>query len=142
KLTKLGIEFDRNIAESKDSVEFTETELKGVLAATKTPWKRANGKYMVYINGPNYSEVMSNADDQEVRKKIFVHYNNRAYPKNLVTLDSLFFYRDKFAKLLGFDSYAAYSVVDKMAGSPAKVWAFEKDLVSKLTPNVTKELAE
>jgi thimet oligopeptidase len=142
KLTRLGIEFDRNIGESKDSVEFTEEQLKGVAANTKAPWKRANGKYMVYVNGPNYTEVMSNVDDEATRKTMYIHYNNRAYPKNIAVLDSLFFYRDKLAKRLGFDSYAAYSVVDKMSGSPAKVWAFENDLIAKLTPNVTKELNE
>jgi len=142
KLTKLGIDFDKNIAESKDSITFAEEDLKGLPGNTSAPWKGAGGKYIVYVNGPNYNEVMSNAVSDSTRHTMYLHYNNRAYPKNIQVLDSLFFYRDAFAKKLGFASYAAYSVVDKMAATPANVWNFEHDLVEKLTPHVTKELDE
>ncbi|MEJ7679423.1 MAG: M3 family metallopeptidase [Segetibacter sp.] len=57
-------------------------------------------------------------------------------------LDSLFYYRHKFANKLGFRSYAEYAVVDKMAASPAHVWKFENDLVAKLTPFVTDQMNE
>lgn len=142
KLTKLGIDFDKNIAQSKDSVEFTERELLGIDENTKGPWKRSNGIYMVYVNGPNYAEIMTNADHDSTRRTMYVHYNNRAYPGNIAVLDSLFYYRNEFAKRLGFNSYAAYSVIDKMSGSPATVWHFENDLIAKLTPHVTNELNE
>jgi thimet oligopeptidase len=142
KLVNYGIQFDKNIAESKDSVEFTAQELVGVPENTKQPWKRANGKYMVYVNGPNSIEIASNADDANTRRTMYLRYNNRAYPSNKMVLDSLFFYRNEYAHLLGFKSYAALSVVDKMAASPANVWRFENDLLAKLKPGVTQELAE
>ncbi|MEO6672597.1 MAG: hypothetical protein ABIN93_04145, partial [Ginsengibacter sp.] len=47
KLVNYGIEFDKNIAESKDSVQFEEQDLAGVAASIKAPWRRANGKYVV-----------------------------------------------------------------------------------------------
>ncbi len=142
KLINLGIEFDKNIAEYKDSVSFSESNLAGVADNIKKPWKRANGNYMVYINGPNYSEIISNATNPDTRHTVYLHYNNRAYPKNIKTLDSLFYYRNLFAKKLSFRSYAEYATIDKMAGSPARVWNFENELVKKLRPNVTKELNE
>ncbi|MFT3679522.1 MAG: hypothetical protein QM791_04575 [Ferruginibacter sp.] len=40
KLIALGNQFDRNIAESKDSISFTAAELEGVPAVMQTPWKR------------------------------------------------------------------------------------------------------
>ena len=89
KLIAFGLQFDKNIAESRDSVEFSEDDLRGVPANTKAPWKRANGKYIVVVNGPNYTEVMSNADNSETRHTMYLHYNNRAYPKNVQVLDSL-----------------------------------------------------
>ncbi|MFT3679521.1 MAG: M3 family metallopeptidase [Ferruginibacter sp.] len=94
---------------------------------------------MVYINGPNYINIVENALNSNTRKAIFMRYNNRAYPKNIDVLDSLLYYRNVYAKLLGFSSYAAYSVVDKMAATPANVWAFENDLIKQLTPLVTEE---
>ena len=142
KLINLGIEFDKNLAEYKDSVSFSESDLSGVAENIKKPWKRQNGNYIVYINGPNYIEIISNATNPDTRHTIYLNYNNRAYPKNIKTLDSLFYYRNLFAKKLRFRSYAEYATIDKMAGSPARVWNFENDLVKKLTPNVTKELNE
>lgn len=142
KLISLGTSFDRNIAESKDSVEFTFDELKGVPEATMAPWKRANGKYMLYVNGPNNIDIANYAENDATRKTMFIHYNNRAYPKNIAVLDSLFFYRQKLADVLGFKSYADYALVTKMAANPTNVWNFENDLINKLEPHVTTELKE
>jgi thimet oligopeptidase len=140
KMIELSNAFDQNIAESRDSIVFTAAELKGVPEDDMKPWKRADGNYVVYINLPGYVKVAENADNSETRKNIYMHYNNRAYPANLVVLDSLIYYRDLFAKLLGFKSYAAYAVVDKMAGSPERVWEFENDLIQKLSPIVKNEV--
>jgi Zn-dependent oligopeptidase len=142
KLVNYGIAFDRNIAEHRDSIVFTEEALAGVKETTKNPWKRAGGSYVVHINGPAYTEIMSNASKPDTRKQMFLKYNNRAYPQNLVVLDSLLYYRKQFANLLGFKSFAAYALVDKMAKTPSNVWNFEYDLIARLTPLVTKEIAE
>ena len=141
KLVELGNKFDRNIAESKDSLEFTAAGLEGLPAAVLTPWKREGDKYIVLVNGPNNTSIAENAANSNTRKAMFMAYNNRAYPKNIEVLDSLFYYRDIFAKKLGFSSYAAYSVADKMAAKPETVWAFENGLIKKLSPLVSKELS-
>lgn len=140
KIIELGNAFDRNIAESKDSLEFSLDDLKGVDAEAINSWKRPNGKYVVYVNGPNAVNIGENADKASTRKTFNLHYNNRAYPKNIAVLDSLLYYRNIYAKKLGFSSYAAYSVADKMAAKPENVWAFENDLIQKLTPLVTEEV--
>ncbi len=106
------------------------------------PWQRSNGRYVVTINGPNLTEIASKADNDTTRKIMYMHYMNRAYPANIKVLDSIFYYRQQYAQKLGFKSYAAYGVVDKMSASPATVWKFENDLVAKLTPHVTREINE
>jgi Zn-dependent oligopeptidase len=142
KLIDFGTDFDRNIAESKDSVSFTLADLKGVPDATIAPWKRADGNYMVKVTGPNYVDILTYAESDAARHNFYNHYNNRAYPKNIETLDSLFFYRQKFATALGFKSYADYALITKMAANPTNVWNFENDLIAKLTPHATIELKE
>lgn len=139
-LIKLGNAFDKNIAESKDSLTFTELELKGIDAESLQSWKLPNGKYVVYVNGPNVIKISDNAENANTRKTFGLRYNNRAYPQNIAVLDSLLYYRNVYAKKLGFSSYAAYSLVDKMAAKPENVWAFENDLIKKLTPLVTDEI--
>lgn len=140
KLIELGNAFDKNIAESKDSLVFSEIELKGIDAETMNSWKRSNGKYVVYVNGPNTIKIGENADNSKTRKVFGLRYNNRAYPQNIAVLDSLFYYRNTYAKKLGFPSYASYALVTRMAAKPENVWAFENDLIKKLTPLVTDEV--
>jgi Zn-dependent oligopeptidase len=140
KLIKLGIEFDKNIADSKDSLVFNETDLKGVDAETLKSWKRPNGTYVVSVTGPNRIKINENADNANTRKSFYLRYDDRAYPQNIAVLDSLLYYRNLYAKKLGFSSYAAYSLIDKMAAKPENVWSFENDLIKKLTPLVTDEM--
>ena len=142
KLIDFGTQFDRNIAESKDSVSFSLADLKGLPDATIAPWKRADGHYEVYVNGPNYINIGTYAEADETRKAMFLHYQNRAYPKNIKTLDSIFYYRQQYATVLGFRSYAEYALITKMAANPQNVWNFQNDLVTRLTPYVTTELKE
>lgn len=140
KIIALGSQFDKNIAESKDSIEFSKAELQGVPDKTMAPWLRTNGKYMVRITGPNNNDVLRYADNETTRHTIFLHYYNRAYPSNIQVLDSLFYYRQQLADLLGFKTYAAYALVQKMAAKPSAVWNFLDDLRDKLTPGIKPEL--
>ncbi|WP_281336702.1 M3 family metallopeptidase [Flavobacterium eburneipallidum] len=140
KLIELGNAFDKNIAESKDSLTFSESELKGIDAESLQSWKHPNGTYVIPVNNTNVTKISENAENSNTRKVFGLRYNNRAYPQNITVLDSLLYYRNTYAKKLGFSSYAAYSVVDKMAAKPENVWAFENDLIQKLTPLVTEEV--
>ena len=106
----------------------------------KQNWKRPNGDYVLYINTPNAIDISKNAASEDTRKKI-LKYTNRAYPQNFKVLDSLLYYRQQYAVKLGYNSYAAYALTDKMAGNPESVWQFENNLVAKLTPHVTTDIA-
>ncbi len=141
KLIEFSNEFDKNIAESKDSLIFTENELKGIDPEILLSWKKPNGKYVVTVNGPNRILISENADNATTRKIFGQHYDSRAYPKNIMVLDSLLYYRNLYAKKLGFASYASYALIDKMASNPKNVWNFENDLIKKLTPLVSDEIA-
>lgn len=141
-LINYSTQFDKNIAEYKDSAVFTLAELKGVEEGKLKEWKKGDDRYVVNINGPNYTEMMTNASNPATRHTALLKYNDRAYPKNIKVLDSMLYYRNVLAKTLGFKSYAAFSVVDKMSETPANVWHFINDLKTKLAPGLQKELNE
>ncbi|HLA58357.1 MAG TPA: M3 family metallopeptidase, partial [Puia sp.] len=141
RITMLGIEFDRNIGTSRDSIHFSESDLQGVPGNLKLKWKRPNGEYILYINAPNAEDISKYAVSDATRKQMYYKYNNRAYPKNIQVLDSLLYYRKQYAGKLGYNSYAAYKLTDKMAGIPQAVWNFEYGLAEKLAPKVTSDLA-
>ncbi len=140
-LTALSLEFDKNIGISRDSIVFTEDQLTGLPDAQKKKWKRSGGEYVLYINTPNAVDISRYAVSNDTRRQMFIKYNNRAYPQNIKVLDSLLYYRQQYARKLGYNSYAAYALADKMAGKPEAVWNFENGLVEKLTPNVTSDIA-
>jgi thimet oligopeptidase len=142
KLIDFGNDFDKNLAEFKDSIEYTQADLAGVPETASAPWKRPNGKYMLRINGPNELTILKYAGLDATRHSMYSKYMNRAYPANITALDSLFYYRQKLADQLGYKTYAEYALVTKMAGKPATVWAFLNDLQAKLTPGVAPELDE
>ena len=142
KLVTLSTTFDKNISDSKDSISYTEEDLKGVPNEYKKAWKKADGTYTVYIDEPNCNNILRYAESDATRHSIYLKYNNRAYPQNIAVFDSLLCYRDVFAKKLGFKSYASYAVVNKMAATTANVWNFEYDLAKKLTPQIPKDLKE
>jgi Zn-dependent oligopeptidase len=142
KLIDFGNNFDKNLAEFKDSIEFTTADLAGVPDVASGPWKRPNGKYMLRINGPNELTILKYAELDGTRHAMYAKYMNRAYPANMGALDSLFYYRQKLADQLGYKTYAEYALVTKMAGKPSTVWAFLNDLQAKLTPGVAPELNE
>jgi thimet oligopeptidase len=142
KITYYAVQFDKNIAESKDSIEFNKEELAGIADHIKASWKRANDKFVIYINAPNHNNVTRYAENAEIRHTMHLRYNNRSYPENLNVLDSLLYYRNLLARKLGFRSFAEYTVIDKMAATPENVWDFKYNLVNKLTPQLSKELKE
>ncbi len=142
KLTELGLLFDKNIATSSDSIQYDDAELAGVPDNVKDSWKTPSGKYILYINTPNAQNILRYADAEQSRRQMYTKYANRAYPQNMKVLDSLFYYRQKSAEKLGYRSYAAYALVNKMAATPERVWQFENNLIAKLAPNVTSDLNE
>ncbi|PJJ83851.1 M3 family metallopeptidase [Mucilaginibacter auburnensis] len=142
KLIALGSRFSRNIAEHKDSLKLTADEVKGVPENLSKAWKRADGSYMVIVNGPNNNNIMKYANDENTRRMMLTKYYNRAYPANIAVLDSMFYYRQQLAEQLGFKTYAEYALVQKMAAKPSNVWSFLEDLRDKLTPHVPEALGE
>jgi Zn-dependent oligopeptidase len=140
KLAELESSFDRNINDYNDSIEFAENELKGIPKDLLEEWKHGTGKYTVVLNEPNCNVILTFASNEKTRQTIYLKHNNRAYPANIKVLDSLFFYRNELAKTLGFKSYAAYTITDKMAKNPNNVWTFLGDLKNKLTPAAKNDL--
>ena len=67
-------------------------------------------------------------------------YNNRA-PSNVAVLETAIDVRYQLARLLGFDSWAAYQLADRMAQTPARVFSFERSLDKQLMPQATRDLA-
>jgi Zn-dependent oligopeptidase len=118
-LVKIGQDFSRNIREDVRTVTVNNvSELEGLPADYIARHKPdASGKITLTIEYPDSLPVFSYAKNEELRKRMYIAYNNRAYPKNIEVLDRLIAKRHELANLLGYPDWADYITADKMVGS-------------------------
>ncbi len=125
-LVVLGQDFDRNIRTDLRTVTVKNpAELEGLpqdFIAKHKP--DANGVITLTIDYPDSLPVFSFAKNEDLRKRMYMEYNNRGYPKNLVTLDKLIARRAELATLIGYASWADYITADKMVGSATNASQF------------------
>jgi len=77
----------------------------------------SDGRIKLTINYPDAIPVFTYAKSESLRKRMYMEYNNRAFPKNIEVLDKMIAKRYELANLLGFPNWAAYITSDKMVGS-------------------------
>ena len=130
-LVKIGQEFDRNIREDVRSIQAKPAELAGVPEDwMKSHPPAADGTVKVTINYPDYIPVMTYATSDDLRRRLYMEYNNRGYPKNVETLRRMLETRSELAKTLGFPTWADYITANKMAGDAGTVRSFIDRIVS------------
>ncbi len=76
------------------------------------------GRIRITTQYPDVFPAMTYADDPEVRRRLLHEFMNRAFPENVPVLDTLLAQRHEFARLLGYSSYAAFAIEDKMVATP------------------------
>jgi thimet oligopeptidase len=118
-LVKIGQEFSRNIREDQRIVMARNVgELDGLPADFIARHKpNPDGSVALTIEHPDAIPVLSYAKSDDLRKRMYMESNIRAYPKNLAVLDTLIAKRYELATLLGFNNWADYATADKMVGS-------------------------
>ena len=128
----IGQEFERNIREDVRYLELDSVEdLAGLPAdyiAAHPP--NEDGKIVISTQYPDVLPFFEYAESDELRKKMSLLFNSRAYPQNEEVLRKLIEARYELAQLIGFDNYAELVTADKMAASPERVADFLADLKS------------
>ncbi|MGD0739339.1 MAG: M3 family metallopeptidase [Terracidiphilus sp.] len=129
KATQLSLEFSRNIQEGGKTIDAAPGELEGLPAdyiARHPAQKSENGAERVTLttDPPDMMPVMTFAASAELRKKMFLAYNTRAYPANRQILLDLLATRQEIASILGFRSWADLATADQMMESAANVRKF------------------
>jgi thimet oligopeptidase len=124
KITDLGLKFGRNVADGTLKVTASKTELDGLPAdyiALHKP--AADGAYTLTTEQPDVMPVLTFAKSPELRRRMFLAYNQRAYPQNVQVLKDLLTTRQDLATILGYAHYADLATADQMMGSAANVQA-------------------
>ncbi len=117
-ISEVGSAFDRTINEDVRTVLLDgAAELDGLPADYVARHPPKEGKIAVTTAYPDVFPVLQYAKRAEVRQRLQREFLDRGYPKNLEVLSRLLEKRHELARLLGYDTYAAYVTEDKMIGS-------------------------
>ncbi|MGZ5148313.1 MAG: M3 family metallopeptidase, partial [Burkholderiales bacterium] len=125
KATMSSLEFSRNIQEGGKTIVATQAELDGLppdYLGRHQP--DASGQITLTTDQPDMQPVMTFASNGELRERMFVAYNTRAYPVNKQILLDLLSTRQEIATVLGFRSWADLATADQMMGSAVNVREF------------------
>ena len=125
KATMSSLEFSRNIQEGAKTIVATQAELDGLppdYLGRHQP--DAGGQITLSTDQPDMQPVMTFATNGDLRERMFLAYNTRAYPVNGQILLNLLSTRQEIASVLGFRSWADLATADQMMGSAANVRTF------------------
>lgn len=155
-LSSLSATFSQNVLDATDAWSYTTEDaalLSGLPPEVVAAARAAAGKdglpgWKLTLQMPCYLPVQSYADSRELRERLYRANSARASEfgdpalDNSAHIDRILALRAELAALLGFPSYAAYSVATKMAQSPAEVLEFLGDLARRAKPYAQRDRAE
>jgi oligopeptidase A len=152
---ELSRQFAEHVLDATDGYALVvpETDLAGVPAdaiAVARAAAQADGREgcKLTLHFPSYLPVMQMCRNRALRETLYTAYVTRASESgpperdNTPVIRELLELRQEEAELLGYRSFAELSLVPKMAGSPAEVVAFLRDLGRRARPSAAADLAE
>ncbi|RUR30774.1 oligopeptidase A [Vreelandella andesensis] len=158
RLSTLSNQFSNNVLDAtqawhKDISQLD--ELAGVPeSALETLKATAQAKgvdgYRITLDFPSFFPIISYADNRKLRHEVYAAFVTRASDQgpdtgkfdNAPILEEILALRQELAHLLGFDTYADYSLTTKMADSPEQVLEFLNDLARRAVPQAKEEVTE
>lgn len=136
--TELGMRFSRKVQDDVRQIavedpnqlrglpsDFLERhgihETKGADGETQLT---ADAPVTLTTDPPELAPVMTYAANRELRRRMYLAYNDRGYPENRQVLVDLLKTREEMAEVLGFRSWADLATVDQMMGSAENMRRF------------------
>ena len=138
-LFKRETAFSRNISECDERVVLNEAEMAGLDPEQRGRFRKADGTYEIVVQNPDYEHLLKYLDSEAVRKRLFYAFHNRVKEENLPLLCKILKLRAQRAKLLGYDSFAEFTLADTMAKKPENVWRFLDRLSEKILPKALSD---
>ena len=158
KLSKLQTKFEENLLDAThawkklitDKNQLSGLPESALALAEQTAKNEGKKGWLFTLEFPSYMPVMQYADNPDLRKEMYRAYVTRASDQgpdagkwdNSQNMLEILQYRTEKAKLLGFDSYAHYSLATKMAETPEEVMGFLSDLADRTRDFARKEFEE
>jgi thimet oligopeptidase len=140
-LTNLQNEYQNNLGNDSTTISITPAQAASLPADFLAGLKKNGSDYVVPVDESTVALFQYNERDESARRAYYLAYNNRAAAKNTQLLEEAISVRDRLAHLLGYQTWAAYQLSDRMAKSPQRVTSFLQNLDTTLLPKAREDLA-
>lgn len=142
-ISALEADFAKNIAKGRRTVKADPAELDGLPADFIAGHKPgADGKVTISTDYPDYIPVMTYAKSSDLRHRLYIQFNQRAYPENDAVFRKLLEKRNELVALVGRPHYAALTLEDRMLNTPEKVQAFMDEQAAAARPAAQRDYAK
>lgn len=150
----LSLQFSQNLLKENKAFELhitDEADLDGLPdtareAAALAAREREKEGWVFTLDHPSFSPFMTYSTRRELREKMYmarntvcIHDNSE---NNLNICKRLINLRRELAQLLGYDTFADYVMVHRMAGSSANVYKLLHELIEAYKPTAIEEVKE
>ncbi len=156
RLATVQAKFDENVLDSTNAwSRFVSdpAELAGlpeaVCARARAQAQTAGREgWLFALDAPNYQAVLTHAASRSLRQEFYKAWVTRASDQgapqwdNSSLIDEILRLRHELARLVGFATFAEYSLATKMAHDPAEVLQFLRRLARLCRPAAQREFAE
>lgn len=156
KLAAIQADFEHNVQDASDawSMHILDVnELVGIpqptlnRAAEHAASKKLKG-WLLSLDYPTYDAIMTHAHERTLREKMYRAWATRGSDQgdqskwdNSENMEAILALRHEAANLVGFDTYADYSLATKMASSTEEVIEFLRELSERSRSAAKKELS-
>lgn len=131
---------DRNVADDKKVIQADLGELEGLPQDYIDRHKPdSDGKVHITTDYPDAYPLLTFAKSDALRRRMWIAFNTRAYPKNKEVLTRLMNARYEIAILTGFASWAEYNAADKMIEKGQNVGEFIQQIRNAAAPLARRE---
>ncbi|QRV96695.1 metallopeptidase MepB [Ceratobasidium sp. AG-Ba] len=140
-LSELRSEFMKNLNEGNGAITLTRDELEGIpedVVKGYTPIEGTNN-VSVALSSPEFFSLIEDAQIPEIRKRSYVAHENRL-EVNIPLIERLIRLRRRCARLLGYETWADFTVEVRAAKNSQAVVNLLDDLEQKSLPIATKDL--
>jgi len=152
-LAELTTRFAQNVLDSTNAFELVITDERrlaglpasALAAARRSAAEKGLAGWRFTLQQPSYVALMTYLDDAEVRRQVYLAYHTRAIAApwdNRPLVRRILELRRRKANLLGYPDFAALTLEDRMARSPARVREFLEDLRRRTEGRFREENAE
>jgi oligopeptidase A len=149
--------FEQNVMDATDAFEHRETDRAALAGLPEFLLERAGALakergfdgWCLRLDPPTYQTVLTHAESTALREKYYQAWVTRASDQgphagrwdNSALIEEILALRHEAAQLVGFKTFAEYSLATKMADSPQRVIEFLRDLARRSVNVAREELA-